>query len=265
MTTDYSEILLDLRAGKGVAVLTLNRPDSLNALNLTIREEIADAVERVAADDQVGALVLTGAGGRAFSVGADLKDPKTDHSVDDFEAFIDGDRIKGRWYELLTHYPKGVVAAIDGYAAGSGLQLALAADVLVGTETARFWVPQVALGLAPHVGTLLKLARIMGQQRMLEMILTNRKLEAAEALQYGLLSAVVPADELLPYAIGIGEKIATSPRLSIKLTKETYFRALDMTWDEAIAVDRWKSFGMWQTREKKKRHADMIAKLKGTT
>ncbi len=257
---NYQEVQLEA-VGEGVAVLTLKRAQAHNALNGSIREEIADAAASVAQDSNFGALVLIGDGGRAFSVGADLKDPRTNHSADDFEAFLEGDKVKNRWYEILTHYPKGVVAAVSGYTAGSGVQLALTADVLIGTPSVQFWIPQVGLGLAPHVGSLVKLARIMGQQRMLEMILTGRRLSAAEALSYGLLSKVVEYPELLNTAVDTAAKIAAAPRLAIELTKQTYFRAIDMTWEQAMSMDRWKSFGMFQTADKKQRHAEKIAEL----
>lgn len=253
-TRKFQEIILEKDAANGVAVLTINRPQYHNALNGSIRMELIEAVEDVAEDDAVGALVLIGAGERAFSVGADLRDPTTDHSVNDFTKYMAGRRRRQRWYDSLCHYPKGIVSAVNGYVAGSGLQLALTGDVLIGTPSAEFWVPQVALGLAPHVGTLVKLARIMGQQRMLSMILTGRRLSSKEAEAWGLLSEVVPLSELRARAVAIAAKIAAQPRLSIQLTKESYFRAIDMTWDQAMGFDEMKSFSMFQTADRRDRH-----------
>ncbi|HVA06910.1 MAG TPA: enoyl-CoA hydratase/isomerase family protein, partial [Acidimicrobiales bacterium] len=204
---DFNEIFLEKLPEVSVAVLTLNRPQYHNALNADIRLEIEAAVDDVAADGDIGALVLIGGGTRAFSVGADLRDPRTDHSVSDFAEYIVGRRRRQRWYDILTHYPKGVVTAANGYVAGSGLQLALTGDVLIGTESAEFWVPQVALGLAPHVGTLVKLARIIGQQRMLSLILTGSRLSSRDAEAWGLLSEIVPFERLRERAIEVAAAI----------------------------------------------------------
>lgn len=253
---NYKQIGLDVNEQTGVAVLELRRPEVHNALNGSIRVEMSDAVRRVAAMDEIGALILCGAGGRAFTVGADLKDPDSDHSVADFEKYVAGLGRKQGWYQSLTHYPKAVIAATNGYVAGSGLQLALTADILLATPKSQFWIPQVGLGLAPHVGSLVKLARIMGQQRMLEMVLTGRRIDADEALRVGLVSAVVPEEELMDYATEVAGKIAAQPRLGIRMTKESYFRAIDMAWDDAMAMDDWKAFGMFQTADRRQRHDD---------
>lgn len=252
--SSYNEVSLTKDYSDGVAVLTLERPQYHNALNSSIRGEIFRAADEVATDDGLGALVLMGAGAKAFSVGADLRDPKTDHSVEDFTVYIDGRRGQ-HWYNLLTHYPKGIVTAANGYVAGSGLQLALAGDILIGTESSQFWVPQVSLGLAPHVGTLIKLARIMGQQRMLSMILTGQRLSAQQAYEWGLLTDVVPLDQLMSRAKEVAAQIAGQPRMSVQMTKESYFRSIDMTWEQAMAVDELKSYGMFQTTDRKERHA----------
>lgn len=260
MSTDYDEITLDLDHSVGVAVLTLNRPEVHNALNASIRLEITDAVRRVAEDPDIGALVLTGAGEKAFSVGADLKSPDSNHSVEEFDTYLEGSARKGGWYSTLCKYPKAVISAVNGYCAGSGLQLALTADIFVGTATSRFWIPQVGLGLAPHVGTLIKLSRIIGQQRMLNTVLTGRRMTAEQALQWGLLSEIVEPDQLLARAKEIGAEIAAQPRTAVQITKQSYFQGLDLSWDQAMQVDQWKEFCMWQTSDRRERHAAFVEK-----
>lgn len=257
---DYEDILLDFDYDTGVALLTLNRSHRLNALNGNIRVEMTDAVQRVLDDDDIGALILTGAGDRSFSVGADIKDPSSNHSVEDFNVYMDGQRQKGGWYRLLHNCRKGVVAAVNGYCAGSGVQLALTADVLVGTPSTQFWIPQVGLGLAPHVGSLVKLARILGQQRMLALVLTGERLSAEEAHRVGLLWDVVESDSLVDRAKEIAAKIAGQPRLAVELAKTSYYEAIDMTWDQAMLLDKFKQFGMWQTEERRQRHAAFVEK-----
>ena len=251
---DYREISLDIDTTKGVALLRLERPAVHNALNGSIRVEMTGAVQRVAAMDEIGALVLHGAGDLAFSVGADLKDPDSDHSVSEFDKYVAGLERKQGWYELLSHYPKAVIAATNGYVAGSGLQLALTADILVATPTSQFWIPQLGLGLAPHVGSLVKLARIIGQQRMLEMVLTGRRIGAEEALRIGLVSAIVSQDELLDHSKDVAAKIAAQSRLAVRVMKESYFRAIDMAWDDAMMMDDWKAFCMFQTSDRREGH-----------
>lgn len=255
----FDEINLDLDYERGVAVLMLNRPARHNALNATIRYEMNDAVEAVMANEQIGALVLTGSGGKAFSVGADLKSTDSNHSTSDFNEYVNGKSRKGEWYDLLCHYPKGIVAAINGYCAGSGLQLALTADVIIGSPSAQFWIPQVSLGLAPNVGTLIKLARIIGQQRMLNMVLTGSKVLATEAAEMGLLSEILPQDGLLERATDIAARIAAQPRLAVQMTKEAYFQGIELSWDQAMRVDAWKEFCMWQTSDRRERHAEFAA------
>lgn len=252
----YDEISLEFDRESGVAVLALDRPEVHNALNASIRLEMTDAIQRSADDDAIGTLVLTGSGDRAFSVGADIKSPGSDHSTEDFNTYLEGKARTGGWYSLLCHYPKAIISATNGYVAGSGLQLALTGDVLIATTSSKFWIPQVSLGLAPHVGSMIKLARMIGQQRMLEMVLTGRRLGAEEALRIGLVSDVVEPDKLLDRAKEIGSVIAAQPRLAVQMTKESYFQGIDLTWDQAMRVDQWKEFGMWQTEDRKDRHAE---------
>ena len=252
----FDEIDFHVDRNTGVAVLTLNRSEVHNALNATIRYEMNKAVELVAVDEDIRALVLTGSGTKSFSVGADLKSPDSNHSVSEFDKYVAGKSHKTEWYDALCHYPKAVISAVNGYCAGSGLQLALTADIMIGSQTATFWVPQVSLGLAPHVGTMIKLARMIGQQRMLEMILTGRRIDAQEALRFGLLSEVVDQGELVARARAIAARIAQQPPLAVRITKEAYFQGIELTWEQAMRVDGWKEFCMWQTTDRRQRHQD---------
>ena len=252
--TDFKLIVLERHEDRGVAVLTLNRPEVHNALNAEIRYELNEALERIAADDAIGALVLTGAGSKSFSVGADLKSPESNHSVSDFAQYLPGKRHKGEWYDRLIEYPKGVVSAVNGYCAGSGLQLAMAADVLVASTNATFWMPQAGLGLAPHVPTMVRMARFMGQQRVMHMALTGRRLNAETALRYGLVSEVVEPDHLLETAKDIAADIAKVPRLSIQVTKESFLQGMELAWEQLTRVDAWKEFCMYQNDARKASH-----------
>lgn len=251
---DYQEIMLKVEPEHRIATLTLNRPHVHNALNATIRYELSDAVARVASDQDLRVLLITGAGERSFSVGADLKDPSTNHSANDFEKFVNGQDEKQDWNRILNRFPKAVIASVNGYCAGSGYQLALASDIMVASDNAQFWIPQVRLGLAPNLGVMVKLARIMGEQRMLEFLLTGRRMEAEEALRVGLVSNVYPIAELAERAREVALRVAENPTLAIRITKEGFRRAQDMSWDNVQAMNDWKAFCMFQTDERRERH-----------
>jgi enoyl-CoA hydratase/carnithine racemase len=258
--TKFALIKLDLLPERQIAVITLNRPEVHNALNADIRYELEEALDIVAKDNAIGALVLTGAGLKSFSVGADLKHPESNHSVTDFAKYLPGKRLKGEWYDTLISYPKGVVSAVNGYCAGSGLQLALAADMLVASSNASFWLPQVGLGLAPHVGTMVRMARSIGQQRVLEMALTGRRLNADAALRFGLVCDVVAPEALLEVAQTLAADIAKAPRLSIQVAKESFLQGLELSWEQLVRVDAWKEFCIYQTEARQIKHAQFAAK-----
>ena len=250
----YALIQLDRHVDRRVAVLTLNRPEVHNALNAEIRYELDHALDAMRADDDIGALVITGAGTKAFSTGADLKSPESNHSVSDFARYLPGKRMKGEWYEKLVAFPKGVVSAVNGYCAGSGLQMAVAADVLIASTNAKFWLPQAGLGLAPHVGTLVRMARSMGQQRVLQMALTGRRLDADAALRFGLVCEVVSPEALVTTAIEMAAEMAKAPRLSIQVTKESFLQGLELSWEQLSRVDAWKEFCMYQNDARRASH-----------
>jgi crotonobetainyl-CoA hydratase/dehydration protein DpgD len=252
--TDFSLIRVERDEARRVAVVTLDRPDVHNALNADIRYELAAAFDEIAADERIGALVLTGAGAKSFSVGADLKNPESNHSVTDFARYMPGKRQKGAWYDTLIAYPKGVVSAVNGYCAGSGLQLAMAADILVASPNATFWLPQTGLGLAPHVPTLVRMARSMGQQRVMQMALTGRRLDAESALRYGLISDVVAQESLVATAIDLAAAIAAKPALSIQVTKESFLQGMELAWEQLTRVDAWKEFCMYQNDARRASH-----------
>ncbi|HSV19090.1 MAG TPA: enoyl-CoA hydratase/isomerase family protein [Casimicrobiaceae bacterium] len=252
--TDYKLILLERDVARRVAVLTLNRPEVHNALNADIRYEIDAALDRVVADDGIGALVITGAGAKSFSVGADLKSPESNHSVSDFGHYLPGKRQKSQWYDKLICFPKGVVSAVNGYCAGSGLQLAMAADVVVASTNAAFWMPQAGLGLAPHVPTMVRMARFMGQQRVMQMALTGRRMNGETAARVGLACEVVAPEQLLDAARDIAADMAKVPQLSIQVTKESFLQGMELAWEQLTRVDAWKEFCMYQNDARKASH-----------
>jgi enoyl-CoA hydratase/carnithine racemase len=152
---------------------------------------------------------------------------------------------------------------VNGYCAGSGLQLAMTADVLVASTQASFWLPQAGLGLAPHVPTLDRMARSIGQQRVMQMALTGRRMDAETALRCGLVCDVVAPDRLLEAAKDIAAAIAKVPALSVQVTKESFLQGLELSWDQLTRVDEWKEFCMYQNDARRASHEAFVERSAG--
>lgn len=202
-----------------VATITLNRPERLNALDTVTLAALDDAIARVAADDAVRAVILTGSG-RGFSAGADVKEWAAgepggeDRPVDDWVSLAH--RVISRLYRL----PKPVVAAVNGVAVGGGFDLTLACDFRIAADTARFGAVYVSVGFAPDAGGTFLLPRIVGMTRAKELIYTGRIIGADEALEIGVVSSVVPAADLLAAAGELASRLAAGPTVAIGVAKE---------------------------------------------
>jgi 2-(1,2-epoxy-1,2-dihydrophenyl)acetyl-CoA isomerase len=221
---------------EGVATVTLNRPDSFNALNDTLTYELQDAFAAIAADDVVRAVVLTGAG-RAFCSGQDLKDAR-DYG-DDRGAFVKESLTK-RYSPLIRAMralPKPIVGAINGVAAGAGMSLALATDLRVVSDRASFMQAFSRVGLMPDAGSNYFLPRLIGLPRALEIAWSARRVGADEALALGLVNRVVPAEDLAREARTMAESLARGPTLSIALTKQAMLRGTEASLDEILALE----------------------------
>lgn len=254
----YETILYE-RKGP-LAVVTLNRPQAWNALNPSIRIELAEAFATAQDDPDVRVLIVTGSGTRAFCAGADLKNPDTDHSVGDFERYLANGARLGRWLQLLMAFPKPTIGAVNGLAAGSGMQLAAHCDLLIGSANAEFWLAQVGLGLGTSSTLAARLVRIMGLYRATELYMTGRRMSAQEAKEAGLLLRVTSAEELLPAAEELGQRIAAQPPLSIRVVKEAIAHGVDMPFAQAQLVDRYRNFSLYQTGERLERHGQFHAR-----
>lgn len=198
----------------GVCTLTLNRPEKLNALDQQMREELADAIPRVAEDSAIGALLITGSG-RAFSAGGDIQRLRTFHPG---HGWSDIKRIH-HWLALLTRMDKPVVAALNGPVAGGGCGIALAADIVLASEKARFIFANLRLGLVPDGGLCYFLPRLVGLARARQLLLESQDLTADAAVKMGLIAEVVPADDLLPRAAALARRLAHGPQPATGLTK----------------------------------------------
>lgn len=224
----YDTILLE-RDGP-TAIITLNRPKQLNALSQVVIGELHAAFTELAGDDNVRAVILTGSGERAFAAGADISE------LARLKSATEGRRVALRSHELgrnMAELPKPIIAAINGFALGGGLELALACDVRLASETAQLGLPEVTLGIMPGWGGTQRLPRLIGPGMARLLMMTGERVDAAEALRIGIVERVYPAAELMDAARQLAAKLAGLPPLSIAAIKQAVNRGLGMTLDDA--------------------------------
>ncbi len=215
----YETLLVEIR--DHVARVTINRPDKLNALNAKAKSEMKSLFEYLKANDEVFVVVLTGAGEKAFVAGTDIKE-LTELTTESGRAFSEGGQVI---FNLIENLGKPVIAAINGYALGGGLELALACHLRIASENAKFGQPEVNLGIIPGYGGTQRLARLVGKGRAMEMILTGEPIDAQEALRIGLVNRVVPAGELHAVAKAMAQKIISKGQIAIRMA----LKAINMT------------------------------------
>lgn len=238
----YEMILLERRGG--VALITLNRPKVLNALSHQTMTEMAAATAEIDADDTIGCVVLTG-NDKAFAAGADIKEMIELGFVD---AYF-GDHLA--LWDRVAACRKPMIAAVAGYALGGGCELAMMCDFILAADNARFGQPEVAIGTMPGMGGSQRLARFVGKSKAMEMCLTGRQMDAAEAERAGLVSRVLPLAELLPEALRTAEKIASLSRPAVMLIKEAVDRAFDTPLDVGIRFERRVFHATFATEDRK--------------
>lgn len=226
----YQCILTSIEAGVGR--ITLNRPEALNALNRQITAEISAAAAAFDADPRIGAVVITGSE-RAFAAGADIKELRDKSFADVFEEQL----VTATW-EGLARVRKPTIAAVSGHALGGGCELALMCDLIVASETARFGLPETAIGTIPGAGGTQRLTRIVGKAVAMDMILTGRVLSAAEALALGLVSRITAPGRHLDTACEIGATLARRSRPVLALAKEAVNKAYETSLAEGIHLER---------------------------
>ena len=219
----YQNIILE-HAEPGIYVLTVNRPQSLNALNAATLEELLNAVARVAGDGAARVLLITGAGEKAFVAGADISAMRNMTALE-AHAFSDkGQRVM----QAIEALPIPAIALVNGYALGGGCELALACDWIIASDRASFGQPEVNLGIPPGFGGTQRLARVVGRARALELITTGRQVKAEEALRIGLVNAVVPGGELTEKGIETARLIAAKAPVAVRVSKQAVQRGLDL-------------------------------------
>jgi enoyl-CoA hydratase len=252
----YTTLLFDV--DDGIARLTINRPDKLNALNATVIAELDDAAGRIERDAAVHAVLLTGAGAKAFVAGADIAEIGGQGAMDGELRARAGQRMMRR----LEQCGKPVLAAVNGFALGGGCELAMACHLRVASETARFGQPEVKLGIGPGYGGSVRLPRLVGRGRALELLLTGGMIDAQEAWRIGLVNRVVPADRLIAESEQLLRSILENGPLAVRACLELVDAGAGMTMDEALRLEAaW--FGLLSaTADMREGTAAFLAKRK---
>lgn len=217
----------------GIALLTVNRPDKLNALNAETVRQLDDVLRDVRADDEVRAIVLTGAGEKAFVAGADIAELAEMGPIDGVQVSRAGQDT----FRLLERMPKPVIAAVNGFALGGGLELALACHVRLASSRAKFGLPEVRLGIIPGYGGTVRLPRLVGRGRALELMLTGEMIGAAEAYRIGLINRIEEPDVLLDAARTMARAMAANGPIAIALALEAVDRGMSTTIDDAQVLE----------------------------
>jgi enoyl-CoA hydratase len=254
MSAGYQNILVERRGPVGM--ITLNRPQALNALNAALIGELAKAIDDFESDDAIGAIVLTGSE-RAFAAGADIKEMvgKTFPQIY-LEDFIT------RGWERVAQCRKPVIAAVAGFALGGGCEIAMMCDIIIAADTARFGQPEILIGTIPGAGGTQRLTRAVGKAKAMDLCLTGRMMDAQEAERSGLVSRVVPAAELMTETLKTAEKICELSRPIVMMAKESVNRACETTLAEGVRFERRMLHATFATEDRKEGMEAFIEKRK---
>lgn len=238
-----------------VGLIRLNRPQALNALNSDLIRELATAIDAFETDDSIGCIVVTG-NDKAFAAGADIKEMQTKTYMQAYkEDFI------ASW-DRVARARKPVIAAVGGFALGGGCELAMMCDFIIAADTAKFGQPEIKLGVMPGAGGTQRLARFVGKAKAMDMCLSGRMMDAAEAERCGLVSRVVPADKLIDEAMKSATAIADMSLPILMMTKESVNRSFETTLTEGVRFERRVFHAMFSTTDQKEGMAAFVEKRK---
>ena len=252
----YTSLLFDVR--DGVATVTVNRPDKLNALNAEVIAELGDVAGRIEKEPAIRGAILTGAGSKAFVAGADIGELAAQGPIDGKARSLEGQRV----FRSLERCGKPVIAAVNGFALGGGCELAMACHLRVASDQARFGQPEVKLGIGPGYGGTVRLPRLVGHARALELLLTGQMIEAQEAHRIGLVNRVVPADRLMADSEQLLRTILENGPLAVRACLEAVDAGYDMGLDEALLLEA-NLFGLLSgTSDMREGTAAFLAKRK---
>jgi enoyl-CoA hydratase len=239
----YDTIIVDSKGSVGL--ITLNRPKALNALSQQMVSEMGRALDAFEADVDIGAIVITGSD-KAFAAGADIKEMATKTFA---EAYLENFITRG--WEAVASVRKPVIAAVAGYCLGGGCEVAMMCDFILAADTAKFGQPEITLGVIPGAGGTQRLPRAVGKAKAMEMVLTGRMMDAAEAERCGLVSRVIPAAELLDEALKVGARIASMGRPSVLAAKEAVNTTFETSLAEGIHFERRMFHALFATEDQK--------------
>lgn len=250
---NYQMILTERRGHVGL--ITLNRPQAMNALNNQLMREVMDALESFDADGDIGAMVITG-NEKAFAAGADIKEMADKSSGE----MMDSDHV-GVFSRIRT-IQKPVIAAVSGWALGGGCEVALSCDMIIASESAKFGQPEITIGVIPGAGGTQRITRALGKALAMEMILNNRTLSAPEAYQFGLVNRVVAVEEYLNEALKLAEEIASRAPLAIRAAKKMINQAYEETLSEGLAEEKQTFYNLFASGDQKEGMKAFIEKRK---
>lgn len=226
-----------------VATITLNRPDALNAFNNQLMDELTQALDTFEGDKQIGCIIITGSK-KAFAAGADIKEMRELTYMDAYYR----DFITANW-ERTARCRKPVIAAVAGYALGGGCELAMMCDFILAGDNAKFGQPEITIGVSPGAGGTQRMTRFIGKSKAMEMCLTGRMMDAVEAESCGLVSRIVPVDDLLDEAKSVAKKIASMPRATAMLTKEMVNAAYETPLSHGVMFERRLFHSLFATED----------------
>jgi len=253
---EFSNIILETEGH--LAILTVNRPKALNALNADTMKDLNDAIDAIAADDTIWAVIVTGAGDKAFVAGADIAFMKDLNVLQGRQWGIDGNRV----FRKLESLEKPTIAAINGFALGGGCELAMVCDIRIAAKNARFGQPEVGLGITPGFGGTQRLARIVGDGVAKELIYTGAAITADEAWRVGLVNRVVELEELMATAKKLAGKIMANAPIAIKFAKEAINRGRQVDIDTAVAIEAQLFGQCFATEDQKEGMTAFVEKRK---
>jgi enoyl-CoA hydratase len=250
---NYETILIETRSRVGL--ITLNRPKAMNALNNRLMGELMDALDAFDRDEEIGAMVVTG-NEKAFAAGADIKE-MADKSITEM---MDSDHIA--MFGRIRTIRKPVIAAVSGWALGGGCEVALSCDMIVASESAKFGLPEVTIGVIPGAGGTQRLTRAVGKVIAMEMILNNRTLTAQEALQFGLVNRLVPVENYLEEALTLAEEVASRAPLAIRAAKKMINRAYEQALSEGLKEEKQEFYSLFASEDQKEGMRAFVEKRK---
>jgi Enoyl-CoA hydratase/carnithine racemase len=253
---EYKNILFNV--AEGVARITFNRPKVLNAMNLEVMTELGDAVKICALDDNIKAVILTGAGEKAFVAGADISQMQNSSPVEILRLMESGqDTLR-----MLETMAKPSIAAVNGFALGGGTEIALACDIRIAAETAMFGQPEILIGIIPGWGGTQRLPRIVGMGIAKELILSGNQINAKRAYEIGLVNKVVPAAELISEAEKFAKKMTQLPAFALKMAKNSINYGFDLSLDNAIKLELGSVAQCFSTQDQKEGMKAFLEKRK---